>query len=129
MNRRFKKLIELGHALKEKSQTGRAFHLSAIYNKSRLISLGINDYNKSHPQTLNYNYHKNAKMHSEMRATLKLGLTDCEGLTIVNLRIDNNDKIANAKPCRGCESLIRSLNFKKVFCSNNEGEFEELTYV
>lgn len=61
---------------------------------------------------------------SELNAILKLKrLTniDTRKCTLINLRYDRNDKIALAKPCSSCQSLLRYHNFKQVIWSTNNG--------
>lgn len=118
--------IEIAYAMKDKSHSGgRCFHLSAVFNKSKIISIGVNNYEKTHPQIQRFGYHPFARVHSEMSAALKLGLTDCNGLTIVNVRIDRNNKVVNSLFCKGCQNLIRYLNFSRAFYTTDSGEGDE----
>lgn len=121
----FNRIVEIGYALIEKGSTGRCWHLSAILNKSKILSLGINNYKKTHPQNEKFGYYPLAGVHAEMGACLRLGLTDCSGLTIVNLRINRKNEIANSKFCHGCSNLIKSLNFKEAFYSTDLGDFQQ----
>ena len=57
-------------------------------------------------------------VHSEMDAVIKLGLSDCTGFTLINTRVDRNNKMAMSKPCRGCTDMLRRLNFKKIYYFN-----------
>jgi len=120
----YKKLIEIARALKEKNVSGRCFHVSFVLNKSRLLSIGFNKY-KTHPQTRNYSYHRFAGIHSEMDAVLKLGLNDCRGLTLINIRIDAHGNLCNSAMCNGCSELTKKLNFKRIIYTNNIGNFIE----
>ena len=121
----FKRLTEIAFTLLDKTSLGRCQHFSFILNKSKILSIGINDYKKTHPKTKEFNYHPNAKVHSEMAASLRLGL-DCAGLTIVNIRIDKQNKITNSCPCSGCQDLIKSLKFRCVYYSNEYGQFVKM---
>lgn len=67
-------------------------------------------------------------VHSEMDAIIKLGDTDCSGFTLINTRINRNNKFDMSKPCLGCLSMIRSLNFKNVYYINSSGIFEPLRH-
>jgi deoxycytidylate deaminase len=120
----YSKLIEIARALKEKNISGRCAHSSFVFSKSKLLSIGFNKY-KTHPQTKNYSYHRFAGIHSELDAVLKLGMNDCSGLTIVNIRIDKNENLCNSQPCRGCSELIKTLGFKRIIYTNNIGNFVE----
>ena len=46
-------------------------------------------------------------------------------MIIINLRIDNNNQVANAKPCVNCQRVLKQFNFKHVFYTNEQGQFEE----
>lgn len=129
MSINYKKLIEIARALKGKNVPVKCFHVSYVFNKSKLLSIGINKY-KSHPQTRNFDYSIHSGVHSELDAVKKLGILykdnnimDCSHLTLVNVRIDNNNEVGNSEPCFGCQSLIRALKIKKVIYTNNRGEF------
>lgn len=121
----FDRIKEIAFATMEKSITGRCWHMSIILNKSRIISIGFNNYFKTHPKIKEYGYHPHSKLHAELAACLRLGLTDCRGLTIVNIRISREMKITNSKFCNGCSNLIKSLNFSEAYHTDNSGNFVE----
>ena len=120
INRRY--LINIAKALKPKCQRS-PFHVTFVHRKCKLLSIGINNKNKSHPNNIKYKYQKGhlIGLHSEMSAILKLGIDDCSNLTFHIVRIDNRLKLAFSKPCRGCQHLLRSVGFKKVFYSTKNG--------
>ncbi len=125
----FGRLIEIGYALAEKTaETGRCNHITIITKKSKILSIAQNNYNKTHPQLKRFGYHPHNRLHSEMNAALKLGLVDCSGLTLVNLRINNNNQLDNSCPCFGCRNLIKSLNFKNAYYTNEFGTIQEFIY-
>lgn len=124
MNPDFQRIVDIGFATREKSFSGRCWHMSIILNKSKILSIGFNDYTKTHPKTKEFGYHSHAKLHAELAACLKLGLNDCAGLTIINLRINRNGLIDNSKFCVGCANLIKSLGFSEAYFSNSKGGFD-----
>ena len=121
------RLIEIAYALKGKNSNngGRCFHVCFILNKSKIISIGLNTYFKTHPKIRELGYPIEAGLHAELAACLKLGLTDCSKYDIVVVRIDNQNKLNLSKPCRACEKLLLGLNFNKVIYSNEMGGFSE----
>jgi cytidine deaminase len=130
----FDRCIEISKALKGKFQTGRAFHCTFAYKKNKLLAIGINNYSKTHPLTSNYLPTKNNNrlyipvIHSEVSAIIKIGVEDCSDITFVNVRIDNNNLPTMAKPCSNCFGLLRDqVGYKKIYYTNNNGFFEELT--
>jgi len=134
MNKKFKKVIEISYAMAgRKKAVQRCKHFSFIFYKNKLLSIGSNNY-KTHPFNLKFNYVNRQKnkissfvgTHSEMKAFLKLRKKNCEGLTLINTRINRNNEIDYSKPCRGCCDMIKSLNFKEVYFSNKKGSFDFL---
>lgn len=101
----------------------RCFHAAAIFKKRKIITIGFNK-KQSHPNNLNYNYLPNAGICAEMRTCLKGGREDYSGFSIAVLRIDRNNKLNYSKPCRGCSELIKKLNFKNIYHTNHNGEWE-----
>jgi hypothetical protein len=111
----------------------RCRHFTFIVDGSRIVCTGTNT-RKTHPANLMYSY-VNRKMepissfvgtHSEMRAVLSLGLDKCRGLTLVNVRVDRNGKLALSKPCVGCMDMIEKAKFGVVFHTDNNGQFVRL---
>jgi deoxycytidylate deaminase len=130
ISRKFLKSVEIAIALKSRLATGRCFHVTTIFDKNKLISIGSNNYNKTHPISLKYmkkeiwgNYIPS--IHSELSAILKLGEEDCSDYLFFNVRIDKNNQINNSHPCSGCEEMMRQIGFKRLFYSTNIGSFTE----
>jgi deoxycytidylate deaminase len=128
------RVIEISYALAGKCiHNKRCKHFSFIFQNKRLLAIGINS-PKTHPLNLKYNYLNKQKnkisevvgTHSELRAVLKLGTEDCYGLTMVNTRINRNNKIDYSHPCNGCTEMIKRLGFKQVVYSNKEQGFSVL---
>lgn len=65
-------------------------------------------------------------IHSEMDAVIKLGATDCSGLSIVNTRINRNNELDMSKPCSGCLHMLRSLNFNNIYYFDYSKLFKKL---
>ena len=120
--KQFEKSITIARALQGQRQTGRSFHTTFVYEKSKLIIIGINNYDKHRP------WHKFGKykplkpeikgqyipcLHSEIDALSKLDTSDYSKLTFINIRINNNGVLANAKPCGNCERVISDINYKQ----------------
>ena len=118
----FSKLEEITRALKSSKQTGKSFHTTFAFRGSKLLSIGINNYNRQHPSRKFGKYHATKGsgiytpgIHSEVSALIKLGLEDCCDITFVNLRINNNDKIANSKPCPNCSRVLNQIGYKNIW--------------
>ena len=119
----FKRLEEIARALKPVYQSGRTFHVTAVYKKNKMLCIAHNNYNKKHP------YHKfgvykplkdgsenyTAGIHSECAALIKLGMEDCSDLTFVNIRIGSDGKTAISKPCDNCQRVLDQVGHKKIW--------------
>lgn len=128
------KVIEITYALAGKCRhTKRCRHFSFIFENKRLLSIGMNS-PKTHPLNLKYNYVNKQKnnisdvigTHSELSAVIKLGEEECCGLTLVNTRINRNNKLDYSYPCAGCLDMIKKLKFKRVIYSDRNGGFSIL---
>jgi hypothetical protein len=128
------KIIETSYALVGNHRyLQRCKHFSFIYDKNKLLSIGINS-PKTHPLNLKYNYINKQKdnishivgTHSEMSAVIKLGFEFCEGLTIVNTRINRKNEIDNSYPCNGCMELLRELKFEKILYTGKDKKFHRM---
>lgn len=134
MDSYFKKCIEVSYALLGKHGDYRCKHFSFIFLKNRLISIGINNPYKTHPRNLEIGFYSRSGedisttvgVHSELSAILKLGEQDCSKFTLVNTRINRNNQIDLSKPCKSCYSLVKQLNFKRIFYSTNDNNFIKL---
>tara|TARA_R100000808_G_C2149739_1_gene158247 strand:- start:507 stop:938 length:432 start_codon:yes stop_codon:yes gene_type:complete len=130
---RFNRAVEVAKALKPSKGTGRAFHVTFIFDKNKLISIASNNYNKTHPKipTLNYrdgdekDNEYNPCIHSELAAWLKIGEENCSRYTFFNVRIDKNNKVGMSKPCSGCSHLLSQVGFKRFYYTDDKGKLKE----
>lgn len=118
----FRKLEEITRALKHSKQTGKCFHTTFAFKGNKLLAIGINNYKKLHPSHKfgEYRSYKGsgnytAGIHSEVSAIIKLGMESCEDITFVNMRIDNNNKLAKSCPCNNCQRVLEQLGFKSIW--------------
>jgi hypothetical protein len=127
----FDKVIEMSFALYGRHRhRQRCKHFSFIYDKNKLLSIGINS-PKTHPLNLKYNYLNKQKnkishivgTHSELSAVIKMGFDCCEGLILVNTRINRKNEIDYSFPCNGCMEMIKELKFSKIFYTSKDKKF------
>lgn len=128
------KIIEMSYALAGRHKhRQRCKHFSFIFDKNKLLSVGVNS-PKTHPLNLKYNYLNKQKdkishivgTHSEMSAVIKLGFEYCEGLTIINTRINRRNEIDNSHPCNGCMELLKELKFLKILYTAKDKKFHQI---
>ena len=123
------KCTEISYALLKKHGNYRCKHFSFIFQRNRLISIGINNPTKTHPKNLEIGFFNKrgedishtVGVHSELSAILKLGEEDCSKFTLVNTRINRNHQLDFSKPCEGCTSLLEQLNLRKIYYSTIKG--------
>lgn len=132
----FEKIKEVAFAFDRELFPGRNLHLSFIIYKGRIIAIGQNS-RKTHPINL-----KNRKINkdgvdisgikgtcSELATILtvirrtNVPLNKC---TIVNIRINQNNRINNSKPCLSCEKLIKHFDISKIIYSDKNGGFTKI---
>ena len=130
-----KRIIDLTFSLQDSNKTKcRCRHFSFILNKNKILSVGINNPKKTHPRNIKYKYtgrYNNdisvyVGIHSEMSAIIRYGFEDCTNHILVNTRLNVANSISNSRPCSGCQNLLKQLNFKRVYYTNNNGSFEML---
>lgn len=128
-----RKLIDLARALKPRDFTGRCWHVTFAFNKSRLLAVGWNKPNHTHPRNLRLDYIKNGRhlgttigLHSELACFLRLGREDCSSIDFYNVRIDRNGNPNMSFPCRGCLSLFHQIGARQVFATDKNGDFTRI---
>lgn len=114
------------------------FHFAFVFRKSKLLSIGQNNPEKTHPMAqimsdrfksgLEYPY-----LHAETDAISKIWNKYKIGgdMRLVVLRLNRLGVLRNSKPCRPCSKIIDCLDFGEVywsmdrkFVSNKGNEYE-----
>lgn len=130
----FKRLEDVAHSLINWNDPIRCRHFSFVLHKKKIVAIGTNQ-QKTHPTHL-----KNRKISirtgedfsdqkhtcSEFNAIIKLkNLTNIntKKCTLINLRYDRNKKLALARPCMSCKSLLKFHEFKNIFYTNETGNY------
>lgn len=126
----FQKYIDITKALMFDNFRAKTFHTTFIVKKNKIQKIGINA-PKTHPANLKYAYQgktgidirHTVGLHSELSAILKYGKEDCSDCIFVNVRIDKNNNPTMSCPCLGCQDLLMQVGFKKLYYTNENGEF------
>lgn len=102
-------------------------HVTFIVMKNKVMAVGYNKSFKSHPLAKKYGHRFNS-IHSELDSIL-----NCEfppfmlrHMTMINLRINRNGRLAMSKPCSNCRRLIADFRLAEVYYTNREGKFVRL---
>jgi len=102
-------------------------HLSFILRNGIVSSFGWNDTHKTHPLALKYGT-RHSSIHSELQAIIRFKgwISDLRKTTLVNVRLGAKGQALLAKPCVPCQKMLVSFGIKKVFYTNQFGQFEVL---
>lgn len=112
------KYFDLAKRLSYKSNHHKVQMGCVIVDKNRVIGLGINQM-KTNPKSP-YPY---KTTHCEFDAVLDCERRSIKGASIYIYRENKSGTLANAKPCRYCEYLLRRVGIKRVYFTNN-GSYE-----
>lgn len=98
-------------------------HITFLIKGKRVVSLGTNNSFKTHPKGKELGYYANG-IHSELHAYIKLrDKSLIPHLTVVNVRLSKTGKINLSKPCKCCEPFLKGLGFKRLYYTNEQGNF------
>ena len=132
MDKIFNKTIELARAMYPaefgKNQC-RCFHVSALFNKSRLLAVAENK-QKTNPRNkfnlISFDIGaKNtcSEMALFLRVKNKFDKLNWRKVVMVNCRIDQRGNIRNSKACPACQNLIKYIGLKYLYHTTESGEF------
>ncbi len=130
------KIVEIARALKPNRATGQFFHVSCLVRRNRIVCIGWNNYNKSHPirRFGKYENYKGfsdtykASLHAEIATVIKMGEEDLSNYSMINVRIGNFNQVAISKCCPNCARVLRSLGLPIIYYTNQDGNFEEMLF-
>jgi tRNA(Arg) A34 adenosine deaminase TadA len=117
-------LIRLVLKLKNHFQTGQHFHCTVALKGGNIIAVGKNSYQKEHPRKRYGAYIPKRggvetykpRLHSEIDCLKQVEFrNDLHKITLVNIRIDNTGKLANAEPCDNCKRVLSNFKFKRIY--------------
>ena len=133
---RMSRCVNIAKSLFSKGVTsnGRTFNCTFAFNKSKLLAIGINNYNKQIQYLkqfkTNYcvycgeNYHPS--LHDEISCLLKLGLEDCSHIDFYSVRINKWKKCCCSRPCLNCENILNQVGFKHVWYFDKDMKMRSL---
>jgi cytidine deaminase len=101
----------------------RCSHIAFLIKNSKIVHIGTNSC-RTHPETLKYDYkdHQLVGIHAELAVCMKSGKENLKDYKMVVLRVDRTGKLANSKPCCGCQSVIKQFNLDEVWYSDAKGD-------
>lgn len=91
---------------------------AVIVRGNRILATGYNSYRPSKIIGTH-------TLHAEAAAILKLlkeqRLADLAGADLYVTRFTKGGRVGNATPCAACQSLIRSVGIRRIYCSQDDG--------
>jgi hypothetical protein len=128
MNKKLIRSIEIAKCLQPQKRSGRSFHASFAFSKSKIVGIGWNSYDDLHLEHRFGKYHPTrggenyiASRHSETQLLRRLKIPT-KDLIITNVRIGKNGEILNAKPCANCQRCLDERGYKRILYSISEHE-------
>lgn len=114
--------IDIAMALCPLNLEHRCSHMAFLIRCGKIVHIGTNSC-KSHPETLKYDYkdHQKVGIHAELAVCMKSGKDNLKDYKMIVLRVDRTGKLANSKPCCGCQSVIQQFDVGEVWYSDNKG--------
>lgn len=114
--------IDIAKAMCPLNLEHRCSHMAFLIRCGKIVHIGTNSC-KSHPETLKYDYkdHQKVGIHAELAVCMKSGKENLKDYTMIVLRVDRTGKLANSKPCCGCQSVIQQFDVGEVWYSDNSG--------
>ncbi len=125
MNKRLSKEIVTLTKKLYKIPCGKNKHISFLVHRNDILSIGWNDYLAVDPfcRLMGYKY---SQKHSEVSALLRFRgnrsiIKECN---IVNTRINIFKDLGMAKPCILCQKFMNRIGIRKVWYTDQNGEFQ-----
>lgn len=127
MNRKIKqKILRIAHDLYE-VPIGQNKHFAFLLQRNKILSIGFNNYDKSHPTSKNFSpeNHESDRVHAELDCLMKvrwnenISLNKC---TLVVIRLMRRGGVGMSKPCPKCQRFIDSMDVGQVVYSDADGK-------
>lgn len=99
-------MIRLAKKLAKKAQHTFALHAAIVQKGGAVVATGYN-----------HNW-----VHAETMALGKLWPSQRKGTKVWSIRVTRGGRLANAKPCKDCESYMRRSGVKVVWYSDDTGQ-------
>jgi len=113
----------LNRAIDEAEKSKHNYRIGAVVFKgAKIFGVGHNAFrsNGIHPK---YQVWKGS-LHAEQAAVLGLDWAKLKGTSMLVVRVTKTGKLAMAKPCQVCMSLINYLGIKNLYYSDRNGTIQ-----
>jgi tRNA(Arg) A34 adenosine deaminase TadA len=92
-----------------------------IVNKSRVVALGWNNMNRTHPKARTYGNF----LHAEIHALIGTDIRDTKNSIAYVYREDRHGKIAKSRPCQVCFNALKIAGVQRICYTDNNSFIEE----
>ena len=111
-------LDDLFVVARDHKQVGKRSLVAALYKGHRLVSMGFNNYHKSHPMQKKFGKNDEAiYLHAEIDAIIN-ARCDVRGMTmyIARAKFVNGQWVHGlAKPCKGCAAALKHYGVTAIY--------------
>lgn len=134
----FDRTTEIAFGMFDPNHLVRTFHVSFAIYKNRIIAIDTNDPRTTPINLLNPRFGRHGLSEgkiikdkgscSELRTLLKVKNrtnTPFSKISLINIRIDRNQKITQSFPCQSCQSLIEFCELDEVWFTDSNGQFQQ----
>lgn len=121
-------LTLLPKAKNSRNSRNKFFHFAFGFKKSRLLAIGQNNPEKTHPQALMLAKRFNTDtehpyLHAETDLISRLWGKHYidNSLKMVVIRLNKRGQLRCSKPCEQCSHILQALDITKIWWSDNDG--------
>ena len=99
-------------------------HGAVLFDRSGKILSAKSNSLKTHPKLAKFTDYP--YLHAESACILGHGMDNCEGLSLLVLRVLKNDQVSLSKPCVICQRVIEDAGLKSVYYTDVNGMVKRL---
>jgi len=99
-------------------------HGAVLFDRSGKILSAKSNSLKTHPKLVKFTDYP--YLHAESACILGHGMDNCEGLSLLVLRVLKNDQVSLSKPCVICQRVIEDAGLKSVYYTDVNGMVKRL---
>lgn len=99
-------------------------HGAVLFDRSGKILSAKSNSLKTHPKLAKFTDYP--YLHAESACIIGHGMDNCEGLSLLVLRVLKNDQVSLSKPCVICQRVIEDAGLKSVYYTDVNGMVKRL---
>jgi tRNA(Arg) A34 adenosine deaminase TadA len=99
-------------------------HGAVLFDRSGKIVSAKSNSLKTHPKLARFTDYP--YLHAESACIIGHGMDNCDGLSLLVLRVLKNDQVSLSKPCVICQRVIEDAGLKSVYYTDVNGLVKRL---